>query len=170
MYIRKDGYVNIPSTIEDDNYRYFMPLIKQRVIGRGINIRTEFLNLKEIAKALFIDVEYILKYFGQEFGSKTTLKKDPKTSEISLISINGAISLEDITKKLDQFINSYILCDKDKTPEVVIKVDGNEVYGQCDSCGSIKKLDQNHRMTIYMKKNPPKNYHIEEKDERVEEK
>jgi len=97
-----------------------MPLIKQRVIGRGINIRTEFLNLKEVSKALFIDVEYILKFFGQEFGSRTTLKKDPKTNEISLTSINGQLDANDVLKNLDKFIDMFIICEKDFNPEVPI--------------------------------------------------
>ena len=53
-----------------------MPLLQQRIIGRGINIRTEFLNLKEVAQALFIGPEYILKFMGIELGSKSTLKRD----------------------------------------------------------------------------------------------
>lgn len=120
MFVRSDGNVNIPRTIQDPSYRYYMPLVKQKIIGRGINIRTEFLNLKDVAKALFIDVEYILKFFGQEFGSKTTLKRDPKSDEISLTSINGKLDEDDVLKMLDKFIDMFILCEKDNTPEVVI--------------------------------------------------
>lgn len=159
MFIRSDGDVNIPRTIQDNNYRYHMPLIKQRIIGKGINIRTEFLNLKEVAKSLFIDVEYILKYFGQEFGSKVTLKRDPKTQEISVSSINGKLNEDDVLKMLDKFIDIFILCEKDNTPEVIITVEGDDIYGKCKSCGHVKHLDKNNKMTIYMKKNPPKKLH-----------
>ena len=65
--------INIPRTINDPNYRYKMPILKMRVIGKGINIRTEFLNLKDVAKALNIEIEYILKFFGIYLGARTTL-------------------------------------------------------------------------------------------------
>lgn len=59
-----------------------MPILTMRVIGKGINIRTEFLNLKEVAKALNIEIEYILKFFGIDFGARTNLIRDKNTKEI----------------------------------------------------------------------------------------
>lgn len=112
--------------------------------------------MKDIAKSLLIEVEYILKFFGQEFGSKTTIKKDPKSGEISLTSINGKISEEDILNMIDKFINMYILCNKCEAPEVAIIVEDEEIYGTCAACGATKTIDPTHKLTAHMKKNPPK--------------
>lgn len=57
---------------------------------------------------------------------------------------------------LDKFIDMFILCEKDNYPEVEILVENGEVIGKCNACGNIKKIDQNHKLTIFMKKNPPK--------------
>ena len=65
----------------------------------------------------------------------------------------------------------FILCQKDNTPEVVIQVDGDEIFGKCNACGHVQQLDKNHKMTIYMKKHPPKKLHdIKIKDQGMDEK
>ena len=74
--------INIPRTIEDPNYWYQMPPLKMWVIGKGINIRTEFLNLKEVAKKLKTELSYILKFFGIDFGARTNLIRDKNSKEI----------------------------------------------------------------------------------------
>lgn len=61
--------VNIPRTVTDPNYRYKMPLLQQIKIGKGINERTQLLNLVEIAKCLYIEVQTITKYFSQALGT-----------------------------------------------------------------------------------------------------
>ena len=44
--------VNIPSYIEDSNYRYQMPKPILKIEGKGNGIKTNLLNMHEIAKAL----------------------------------------------------------------------------------------------------------------------
>lgn len=48
----KQVLVNIPSYIEDPNYRYKMPKPLLKIEGKGNGIRTNLVNLHEIAKAL----------------------------------------------------------------------------------------------------------------------
>lgn len=50
----------------------------------------------------------------------------------------------------------FILCDKCNAPEVGIHVDGSEIYGTCSACGAQKELDPQHKLTGFMKKNPPR--------------
>ena len=140
-FVRPDGNLNIPSTNTDPEYRYFVPHLETKVIGRGINIRTTLLNLAEIAKAVYLSPEYLLKFIAYEFSAKTTIERDPKTGKVSLISINGNKTTEDILKCLDKFYDMYILCSNNKYAELVIHVEGKEVVGICDSCGKRNVYD-----------------------------
>ena len=108
-------FVNIPRTIEDPNYRYKMPLLQQRIEGKGMNIHTTLLNLKDVAKFLRISHEYILKFFAYELGVQTNEKN-------SDIWINGEISQLDVQKVLDKFIDKFILCSNCKLPEMYLEV------------------------------------------------
>jgi translation initiation factor 2 beta subunit (eIF-2beta)/eIF-5 len=51
------------------------------------------------------------------------------------------LDADDVLKNLDKFIDMFILCERDNTPEVVIQVEGDEVFGKCNACGHVKKLD-----------------------------
>ena len=143
--------VNIPRTIADPKYRYQMPCLIQKIEGRGINIRTNLSNLKEVAKSLRVPAVYILKYMEYEFGSKINVKDN-------VTSINGELNEGDVLKQLDKFIDKYILCGKCKLPEPVLQVDAqNELISKCNSCGAITHMDKKHKLTTFIIKNPPEN-------------
>ena len=143
--------VNIPRTITDPKYRYQMPLIQLKIEGRGINIRTNLTNLREVAKSLRVPSEYILKFMGYEFGTKINTKDN-------INSFNGEMSQDDVLKVLDKFIDKYVLCSKCKLPEPVLQINNNkELINSCNSCGNVAKMDTKHKLTSFILKNPPKN-------------
>ncbi len=72
-----------------------------------------------------------------------------------MTSINGAHETEDILKILDKFFDMYILCNNKKYAELVIHVEGKEVYGLCDACGKKNEYDPSHKMTKYLRNHPP---------------
>lgn len=72
----KKGMVNIPSYIEDESYRYFMPIIQIKIEGKGNGIRTNFPNILDVAAALRIPPEYIVKWFAIENGKNALFKND----------------------------------------------------------------------------------------------
>lgn len=47
--------VNIPSTIQDHNYRYKMPRMILKIEGKGNGIKTNITNLVDVAIALDVD-------------------------------------------------------------------------------------------------------------------
>lgn len=151
--------VNIPRSKVDSGYRYKMPLLKIKILGKGINIRTQLENLKDVSKALFIDQEYILKFMGYDFGTQTNLIRDKKTKEVLVTSLNGTLSHEDVLKSLDKFIDKFILCEKDKIPEMVLHIENKQVIGKCKACGHRTILDNSHKLSTFMRNKPPKNLH-----------
>ena len=50
------GMVNIPSTVEDPNYRYKMPKLTTTIQGKGNGIKVNLINLVDVAKALRVPV------------------------------------------------------------------------------------------------------------------
>lgn len=140
--------VNIPRTITDPNYRYQMPLLQQVIEGKGINIRTNLINLSEVAKSLRVMPMYILKFMGYELGSQVNEKRN-------VCTINGELNHDDILKTLDKFIEKYVLCSNCGLPEMPLKVENNRLACKCNSCGAITAPDMKHKLSSYIIKNPP---------------
>lgn len=53
------GLLNIPSTVDDLNYRYKMPRPELKIEGRGNGIKTNLVNLNDIAKSLRVPPDCI---------------------------------------------------------------------------------------------------------------
>ena len=83
--------LNIPSTVNDPKYRYRMPKMQLKIESKGNGIKTNIVNLGEIAKSLRTNAEYILKWFGSEKASQTTLKEAGGKYNTNYI-INGDFS------------------------------------------------------------------------------
>lgn len=66
--------LNIPSTIEDPKYRYRMPKMQLKIQSKGNGIKTNIVNLTDVAKHLRTDAQFILKFFGFEKASQTIFK------------------------------------------------------------------------------------------------
>lgn len=145
--------LNIPSYIEDPNYRYQMPAAQLKIEGKGNGIKTNIVNMIEIAKALRVPTEYPLKFLGHELGSQTIFKE--KGNDVTTI-INGSFTEDEIKKSMDKFIEKYLLCPKCKYPELVLRVKSKVVGGKCNACGGRFDVDNVHKFAAYIVKNPPK--------------
>ncbi len=75
--------INIPSYIKDPSYRYRMPALQIKVEGKRNGIRTKFLNLFEVAKCLGLPPEYLLRYFGAEFGAIIEFKQSEQKAMLN---------------------------------------------------------------------------------------
>ena len=64
-----------------------MPVLEIKTEGKGINTYTNLINLKDVAKSLYMPTIYILKFMGYEFGSNTNIKTN--NNEIISTTING---------------------------------------------------------------------------------
>jgi len=142
--------VNIPSTLTDPNYRYKMPRLMSKVEGRGNGIKTNIMNMGEIAKALKRPPEYPTKFFGCELGA---LSKYENKEEKAIV--NGAHEQSELQKLIDKFIEKFVLCPECCLPELDLLVKKNTVSGKCNACGHFCELDNQHRVATYITKNPP---------------
>jgi len=70
---------------DDAFYRYKMPKLMTKIEGRGNGIKTNLVNMVDVAKALARPPSYTTKYFGCELGAQS--KFDEKTG---IALVNGA--------------------------------------------------------------------------------
>uniref|UniRef100_A0A5B7CAN6 Putative eukaryotic translation initiation factor 5-like n=1 Tax=Davidia involucrata TaxID=16924 RepID=A0A5B7CAN6_DAVIN len=143
---------NIGASNSDDAfYRYKMPKMITKIEGRGNGIKTNVVNMVDIAKALARPASYTTKYFGYELGAQS--KFDEKTG-VSLV--NGAHDTAKLAGLLENFIKKYIQCYGCGNPETEILITKNQMIQlQCAACGFVSDVDMRDKLTSFILKNPP---------------
>lgn len=140
--------INIPSTVNDPQYRYKMPELVTKIEGSGNGIKTCIVNMSEVAQALKCPPEYTVKFLGCELAAQSTFKDDRAI-------IMGVHDVNMCQKKLDKFIDSYVLCQNCHLPEIDMYVKNKTVKGACKACGWRGDLDNEHRLATFIQRNPP---------------
>jgi translation initiation factor 5 len=90
---------------DDAFYRYKMPKLMTKIEGRGNGIKTNLVNMVDVAKALARPPSYTTKYFGCELGAQS--KFDEKTG---IALVNGAHDNSKLVALLEIFIKKYVQC------------------------------------------------------------
>ncbi|XP_059293382.1 eukaryotic translation initiation factor 5-like [Lycium ferocissimum] len=143
---------NIGAANSDDAfYRYKMPRMITKIEGRGNGIKTNVVNMVDIAKALARPASYTTKHFGCELGAQS--KFDEKTGT-SLV--NGAHDTAKLAGLLEIFIKKYVQCYGCGNPETEILITKNQMIQlKCAACGFISDVDMRDKLTTFILKNPP---------------
>jgi len=139
--------VNIGGNQEDKSYRYKMPQLQTKIEGRGNGIKTVIVNMVEIAKALHVDPAYPTKYFGYELGAQSTFG--------DRAIVNGQHTAADLSKLLEKFVETFVLCPKCRLPEITLSVKKGELIVDCAACGRNANLNTAHRLKQFILKAPP---------------
>lgn len=136
---------------DDAFYRYKMPRMITKIEGRGNGIKTNIVNMVDIAKALARPAAYTTKYFGCELGAQS--KFDEKTG-ISLV--NGAHETAKLAALLEIFIKKYVQCYGCGNPETEILITKTQMLQlKCAACGFMSDVDMRDKLTTFILKNPP---------------
>lgn len=143
---------NIGASNSDDAfYRYKMPKMITKIEGRGNGIKTNIVNMVDVAKALARPPSYTTKYFGCELGAQS--KFDEKTG-VSLV--NGAHDTSKLAGLLENFIKKYVQCYGCGNPETEILITKTQmVQLKCAACGFVSDVDMRDKLTSFILKNPP---------------
>ncbi|XP_077232562.1 eukaryotic translation initiation factor 5-like [Tasmannia lanceolata] len=143
---------NIGASNSDDAfYRYKMPRMITKIEGRGNGIKTNVVNMVDIAKALARPPSYTTKYFGCELGAQS--KFDEKTG-VSLV--NGAHDTAKLAGLLENFIKKYVQCYGCGNPETEIIITKTQMITmKCTACGFLSDVDMRDKLTTFILKNPP---------------
>ncbi|GMI82881.1 hypothetical protein like AT1G36730 [Hibiscus trionum] len=143
---------NIGASNSDDAfYRYKMPKMITKIEGRGNGIKTNVVNMVDIAKALARPASYTTKYFGCELGAQS--KFDEKTGT-SLV--NGSHDTAKLAGLLENFIKKYVQCYGCGNPETEIIITKTQMITlKCAACGFVSDVDMRDKLTTFIIKNPP---------------
>ena len=143
--------LNICRDNHDPFYRYKMPPIQAKVEGRGNGIKTALLNISDVARALNRPAPYIVKYFGFELGTQTSINVE--TDRYLVNGVHEPAKLQDV---LDGFIAKFVLCGDCKNPETEIIITKNgDLVRDCKACGKRTPMDLRHKLSSFILKNPP---------------
>lgn len=135
----------------DAFYRYKMPKMITKIEGRGNGIKTNIVNMVDIAKALARPASYTTKYFGCELGAQS--KFDEKTGT-SLV--NGSHETAKLAGLLENFIKKYVQCYGCGNPETEILITKTQMIQlKCAACGFVSDVDMRDKLTTFILKNPP---------------
>jgi|ETNmetMinimDraft_26_1059896.scaffolds.fasta_scaffold51424_3 translation initiation factor 5 len=139
--------LNVNKEVEDDFYRYKIPRIETRLVGKGNGRRTVLLNIEKIAKGLNRPVTYLLKFFSYELGTQYRLDKHNHN-----YVINGVHAPEIIHKMIFNFIEKYILCSECRNPETIYKIKVNKriIKCLCLACGHMFEINDNDKLSNFI--------------------
>uniref|UniRef100_A0A7S0SV28 W2 domain-containing protein n=1 Tax=Mantoniella antarctica TaxID=81844 RepID=A0A7S0SV28_9CHLO len=156
--------VNIgASNAGDQFYRYKMPPIVSKIEGRGNGIKTNVVNMVDVAKALARPASYTTKYFGCELGAQTKFEE-----KSGLAIVNGAHDAPKLAQMLEGFIKRFVQCFSCGNPETVVNISKKEtIHLKCKACGAVSDVDMRHKLCTFMVKNPPENKKSDKKDKNL---
>uniref|UniRef100_A0A6N2LFP4 W2 domain-containing protein n=1 Tax=Salix viminalis TaxID=40686 RepID=A0A6N2LFP4_SALVM len=143
---------NIGAANSDDAfYRYKMPKMITKIEGRGNGIKTNIVNMVDIAKALARPASYTTKYFGCELGAQSKFDEKTGTSHV-----NGSHDTAKLAGLLENFIKKYVQCYGCGNPETEIIITKNQMIQlKCAACGFVSDVDMRDKLTTFIVKNPP---------------
>ncbi|KAI9085543.1 hypothetical protein K1719_032386 [Acacia pycnantha] len=136
---------------DDAFYRYKMPKMLTKIEGRGNGIKTNVVNMVDIAKALARPASYTTKYFGCELGAQSKFDEKTGTSHV-----NGAHDTPKLAGLLENFIKKYVQCYGCGNPETEILITKSQMIQlKCAACGFVSDVDMRDKLTTFILKNPP---------------
>ncbi|KAG6406041.1 hypothetical protein SASPL_133637 [Salvia splendens] len=143
---------NIGAGNKDDAfYRYKMPRMITKIEGRGNGIKTNIVNMVDIAKALSRPASYTTKYFGCELGAQSKFDEKTGTSHV-----NGSHDTSKLAGLLENFIKKFVQCYGCGNPETEIIITKSQMINlKCAACGFISEVDMRDKLTTFIIKNPP---------------
>lgn len=136
---------------DDAFYRYKMPKLLTKIEGRGNGIKTNIVNMVDVAKALGRLPSYTTKFFGCELGAQSKFDEKTGTS-----TVNGSHDNAKIVALLEVFIKKYVQCYGCGNPETEILISKTQMISlRCAACGYISDVDMRDKLTTFILKNPP---------------
>jgi len=140
---------------EDPFYRYKMRQLYVQVVGKGKMIKTNILNVDDVAKDLKVAPSYLTAYLGYEIGAQ--FKYDAKKPDRQKAYISGDLDAASLTQHMKKFITELVLCRYCNLPEITMFVKGTEISTSCRSCGGKAVLDNlREKFSQYVLNHPSK--------------
>lgn len=127
--------VNVCRDITDPFYRYKMPALSTKILGR----ETVVTNLEQVAKALDRSPDVIMKYFSVMSGCGMNGNK-----------LMGGYEAGYLQQILQHFIERYVICESCNNPETYLSARSDNIRKVCKACGSHKPVRSDLTMKRYI--------------------
>lgn len=114
----------IPEEIYQES-RFKAPKAEVLIQGNKTIIK----NFSSICKTLRRDKESVSKFLIKEIGTAGTV-------ENGFLKLNGNFSEKRINEKLEEYINTFVLCRECKKPDTQLKRDKGVLILKCEACGA----------------------------------
>ncbi len=105
--------------------RFKMPQVKSSEQGN----KTIIQNFSEIVSTLRRGEKHLAKYLFRELAL-------PGTFQDTQLVLHGIVRGADLQKRLESYVNEFVLCKACDNPDTKIVSDGRANYISCDACGS----------------------------------
>jgi translation initiation factor 5 len=126
--------------------RHTMPALVTKVVGAGGGIRTNLVNLREVASCLARPPEVLMKFLGRELGAITM--HDQHTDQFR---VNGKYTPHQLQDVVFDFIDRFVLCGRCCYPECLPRFDSSGVVVlSCNACGADTPVED-HRVAAQLK-------------------
>ncbi len=124
------AYKLLPKKVMEPS-RFEMPKVKVEYHGKA----TLITNFKAIASQLRRDVKHLARFFSKEFATSVSIEGER-------LRLKGRIGISALQKKLEDYVNTYVLCPMCKKPDTHF----TEMYGvtvlKCEACGAINPVPE----------------------------
>merc|ERR1712118_430812 len=115
-----------------------------------MGIKTNMVNVCDIARSLKTNPAYITKFLGGELGALSSYSEQEEKS-----IVNGAHETSTGQQLIDKFIDKFVLCPNCKLPETDMLVKKGFLMAGCKACGWQGDLDNAHKLVKFIITNPP---------------
>lgn len=105
--------------------RFEVPKIKGHVQGN----KTIISNFPQIATTVGRKLELILKYIEKQLATKSRI-------EGTFVIFNTKLSAAKLNTRIQQFVDSFVICKECGKPDTKIKKDTGIYYLRCQACGT----------------------------------
>ncbi|XP_055388682.1 eukaryotic translation initiation factor 5-like [Condylostylus longicornis] len=127
-----------------------MPKLVAKVEGRGNGIRTNIVNMADIARALKRPPDYPTKFCGHELGRSVQIRSSRGKGDCEWCH-----EQRDLQVLIDKFIDKFVLCQNCNLPEIDLQLKKGRVVYHCNACGDQAETDNAHKLATFILRNPP---------------
>lgn len=120
----KRGKEKLPE-IAISTERFVVPKVTGHLEGN----KTVISNFLQIASQLRRTPEHLLKYISRETAAKGEIKRQ-------LLVFNTKIPASKINEKLEQYVDTYVICKECGKPDTKISKEGIVTFMRCQACGA----------------------------------
>lgn len=112
------------SASEDPFYRYRMHRLVVRHLGRDRMTKTALINVDTLASELHVPPSWIVAYLGYSLNAQWKVPKMAAgNGGKSDCTLAGHLSAEELTDRLYDFIDRFVLCPQCRLPELLFDQD-----------------------------------------------